>query len=76
MFNRYSSCNWEDEKLNLKKIKDVILNTRRKDIENKKPKELSCLWYETLAIELVSGVFKSKKIYDRILDKLPGFKAL
>jgi hypothetical protein len=69
LFSRYSSCDRKKEMPALQSIRDVIIKTRRDDINKDKPGEQTDLWYKSLANQLLSGLFKKTKIYLRILNR-------
>ena len=58
LFSRYSSCDNKKEMPALKSIRDAILRSRPNDVKKKNPKEQTDAWFETLARQLLCGLFK------------------
>ena len=68
LVRRHGAVDQELMRSNLTFIRNVILQTRRQDMDKKEPRVQEASWYRSLAEELSEGGHGKQGIFEQMLD--------
>ena len=68
LVDRHGAADKQVKRSNFTTIRNVILQTRDRDLSKETPREQEASWFKALADELASGAHGNTSVYSQILD--------